>query len=710
MSNRVLSPKQQSRLDSLSGFTTNLTPASVFEENLSYSAAADPVAASTGSIQPVLNIGTPNRYNPDGTAQVIAPNLSIADPDGGTLDAANVFISGTVNPTTESLGISGQTGNSGTIGTSINWTYNPTTGVLSFTGTATNLEYENALKSVTYNNSNAQEGQGRGIEFSLGRPIYYAPNGHYYEFVNNRGISWTNANNAANGRDYFGLQGYLATITDQGEQDFIQQRLAGNGWIGANDVETPDTWKWVTGPEAGTIFWSGGPKGQGGQAVEGRYENWRTLNDPEPNNSGGNESYAHMIGNDGIDKGQSRGKWNDLPDDRDYTTIPQFEPLGYIVEYGGFANETQPQTRGLANLVFGANNPLNFPDFNRDGTPDILWRNYNDGKNAVWTIKYNAANTTTPFTLGSDSKFITQVQDTGWSMEGVADYDNDGVLDILWRNYNEGKNAIWLMQNGSAGLELKNGYFITEVPDTAWEIEAAKDFNGDGKQNILWRNYDTGRNAIWTLDFNAANPNNPFSLNSAGTVFIDSAPDTNWEIAGWHDMTGDVIADIVWRNFSTGRNAVWGLRSTNGVPSIDNTKQYFVEDAPVGWELEEVVDFNGDGIGDFLWRNYGSGENAIWEMSSGGDIKQNGAYFVTPNVTPAADWEIEGVADFTGDGIGDILWRNYATDETAIWRMRRNQNDRIELDGGFFLNQRTSDTNWEIEAPSAGNRILTRSV
>jgi hypothetical protein len=34
--------------------------------------------------------------------------------------------------------------------------------------------------------------------------------------------------------------------------------------------------------------------------------------------------------------------------------------------------------------------------------------------------------------------------------------------------------------------------------DINWWITGVDDFNGDGKADLLWRNYSTGRNAIWS--------------------------------------------------------------------------------------------------------------------------------------------------------------------------------------------------------------------
>jgi hypothetical protein len=39
----------------------------------------------------------------------------------------------------------------------------------------------------------------------------------------------------------------------------------------------------------------------------------------------------------------------------------------------------------------------------------------------------------------------------------------------------------------------------------------------------------------------------------------------------------------------------------------------------------------------------------------------------------STDWQIAGVADFNGDGTGDILWRNVNTGGASIWEMNGGQ-------------------------------------
>lgn len=152
---------------------------------------------------------------------------------------------------------------------------------------------------------------------------YLPLTGNFYEFVDDFRITWTAARDAAQLRTFYGRQGYLATLTSQEEADFAGKQASGAGWIGGSDAENEGEWKWVTGPETGTVFWRG--------AISGTTPNFAFWNQNEPNNftseNANGEHYAHItdpsIG--------TTGAWNDLPNEGG---TGLYIPRGYIVEYG----------------------------------------------------------------------------------------------------------------------------------------------------------------------------------------------------------------------------------------------------------------------------------------------------------------------------------------------------------------------------------------
>lgn len=271
--------------------------------------------------QPPLVVGSGNQIYCPGGSLPVAQSITITDPDDTSTTAVYIQISGGYVNGEDLLTLTGTHPN-------ISSSWDAVQGELTLQGPATYTEFEAAVLATEFSSSSPTPSGTRQFSITVGEANFLPSTGHYYEFVSDPGISWTDAETAASNRTYFGWQGYLVTLTSQAEADFSGQQASGFGWIGANDVAVEGEWRWATGPEAGTLFWNGGVGG-----TEITYANW---NGSEPNNCCGGEDYAHIADASVIRGGAPVGAWNDLPNGGGGGA---YASQGYVVEYGGMVGD-----------------------------------------------------------------------------------------------------------------------------------------------------------------------------------------------------------------------------------------------------------------------------------------------------------------------------------------------------------------------------------
>ena len=101
-------------------------------------------------------------------------------------------------------------------------------------------------------------------------------------------------------------------------------------------------------------------------------------------------------------------------------------------------------------------------DFNADGIPDILWRN-TSGDNAIWYMTGENGSTLSSY------EYLIPITDTAWNIVGTTDLDEDGKPDILWRNASTGDNVAWYM-TGENGSTLSSWEYLPIVADQDWTV------------------------------------------------------------------------------------------------------------------------------------------------------------------------------------------------------------------------------------------------
>ena len=214
------------------------------------------------------------------------------------------------------------------------------------------------------------------------------------------------------------------------------------------------------------------------------------------------------------------------------------------------------------------------------------------------------------------------------------DFNGDGKSDVFWRNSVNGQNVIW------SGANRALSTYTDTVTDQNWKPVISGDFAGDGRADIFWRNAATGQNILW--------PNG-----SGGSLrTLQTIPDLGWKIVAAGDFNGDGKSDLFWRHSTNGQNVIWwsGESTTTEARATVGT----------AWRVTGAGDFDGDGKADIFWRNSTTGENLIWPSASNVNP-------IAQTVISSQAWQVAAIGDFNGDGRADVFWKNSATGETVLW-------------------------------------------
>lgn len=215
-------------------------------------------------------------------------------------------------------------------------------------------------------------------------------------------------------------------------------------------------------------------------------------------------------------------------------------------------------------------------------------------------LSNGATNLTIPQTASTAYSLNTH---SGWRVAALADFNNDGMADILWRSANTGQTRIWNM-NGAR--RISSGAFATALgayrnttggaTPLGWLIAGAGDFNGDGYTDIVLRNSSTG-----------------------GEVAV-------WLLKG---QTGSTVGKI-----ANGRNtAIISLRGSGAMVDADGSIiNTGVFTAVSGWSIAGVGDFNGDGMDDLFWRYLGTGHTYVLELNGRTAMATSGFTSVYPGL------------------------------------------------------------------------------
>jgi hypothetical protein len=254
-------------------------------------------------------------------------------------------------------------------------------------------------------------------------------------------------------------------------------------------------------------------------------------------------------------------------------------------------------------------------DFNRDGHSDLLWHNQATGELYVWYLNGVVS-------FGGGYLTPSRVGDLRWQVRGIADFNGDGWVDLLWHHQATGELYVWYLN----GLSTVGAGFLNPraMADTRWQVRGVADLNGDAKPDLLWQNTQTGDVHAWFL--------------SGGAVFgggpVGRSADPNWQVRGLADFSGDAKTDVIWHNQVSGDLYVWCLEQTTVTLGAFLRPRMWDD---LNWRVASVADFSPDGKIDLLWRNNLFGYLYVWYLNG---VMSGPGEYLTPMVFSDRNWQV----------------------------------------------------------------------
>jgi hypothetical protein len=291
-------------------------------------------------------------------------------------------------------------------------------------------------------------------------------------------------------------------------------------------------------------------------------------------------------------------------------------------------------------------------DFDGNGTPDLVWQNQGTGQ-----VNVNYYGGSGGASLIGSAVLNSGAGTAGWSVVGAADWNADGVPDLVWQN-NSTLQVNVNYYGGSGGASLKGFNCLNCGSNFAdWSVRAVAAVSSSGEPSLVWQSVGSSAVSIYYYGLGGYVFQSTNILRAGGVT-------AGWQLLAAADFDGNGVPDLVWQNQSTGEVNVNYYGGAGGATLLSST---VLNSGPqlAGWTVVAAVDMNGDGVPDLIWQNSSTGQvNVNYYGGAGGATLTGSAVLRMGGVT--AGWHVVGAADFDGNGVPDLVWQNETTREVNV--------------------------------------------
>ncbi len=274
-------------------------------------------------------------------------------------------------------------------------------------------------------------------------------------------------------------------------------------------------------------------------------------------------------------------------------------PLSVIVPQGSLS-ATFPVTTGIVQAATPVVVTASYAGVNAQVTvivdiinsrPALLWQNQPDGPVTVNYYGGTGGNNYSGWAWLNGSGI------PGWHVAAAADFDRNGVPDLVWQNDSTGQATIHYY-GGPDGTTDIGWAWLCANQNPGWHIVAAADFDQNGVPDLVWQNDATRQ--VTVMYYGGAN-----GATYLGWAWLNETGNPGWHVVGAADFDRNGVPDLIWQNDSTRQVTVnyyggpggatyigWAFLNAGGVP---------------GWTAKGAIDLDQNGVPDLIWEDDSTG-------------------------------------------------------------------------------------------------------
>jgi|HubBroStandDraft_1064217.scaffolds.fasta_scaffold13764_2 hypothetical protein len=239
---------------------------------------------------------------------------------------------------------------------------------------------------------------------------------------------------------------------------------------------------------------------------------------------------------------------------------------------------------------------------------------------------------------------------------GLGDFNGDGFQDVIWQNIGTHQVVVHYFDGAEGATYIGWNWLNTTGEPNGWVLVGAADFDGNGVPDLVWEYMPTGQ---VTVNYYGG----PGGATYLGWDWLNATGHPGWTVVAVADMNNDGVPDLIWENDATNQVTVNYYGGTAGA-TLTGWNWLNNVGEPVGWHVVAAADFDGNGTPDLVWQYTPTRQVTVHYYGGAGGATYQGWNWL--NITGDAGWTVVGASDFNGDGVPDLVWQNDATAQVTV--------------------------------------------